>query len=232
MSTTVDPDAQSPSPTPERSPPTESPDADAVYRRTVVLLRRWASDEANGAEGTLREHHLRRYLWEELDAAGCGATVTSPRGTDKPDIVVDGTVGVKIVSSLNQGATGWFHRELHTLCEGYDYLVVFGYGIDGEHTDRWRHLQSSVTASDIDLRGITFLDTLDEEVSTPESGRLPVAPETAALLALGTPMALLGARVLAEFVLSLETIGTGLLAAVAMTYLFGTSLLALSLQSL
>lgn len=230
MSTTVDPDAASPSPTPERSPPTEGPDADAVYRRTVALLRRWANDEVSGGEGSLREHHLRRYLWKELNAAGCGAPVTSPRGTDTPDIVVDGTVGVEIVASLNQGATGWFHRELHTLCEGYEHLVVFGYGIDGEHTDRWRHLQSSVTASDIDLRGIAFVDTLDDEVPTTDSGRLPVAPETAALIALGTPMALLGARILVEFVVSLETIGTGLLVAVVLVYLLGTSLLAFVLR--
>ncbi len=230
MATTADADPAGPSPTPERSPPPAEPDGDMVYRRTVALLRRWVRDEISGSESKLREHHLRRYLWGELTAAGCGATVTSPRGTDTPDIVVDGSVGVEILSSLNQGATGWFHRELHMLCEGYDYLVVLGYGIDGEHTDRWRHLQSSVTPGDIDLRGIAFVDTLDDEIPTTDAGGLPVAPETAALLALGTPMALLGARVLIEFVASLDTIGTGLVVAVVLTYLLGTSLLAFTLR--
>ncbi len=230
MSTIVDSEAVTPAAETERSPPSDRRDADGVYRRTVSLLRRWAGEEVDGGSNRLREHHLRRFLWEELAAAGHGTDVTSPRGTDTPDIVVDGTVGVEIVASLNQGATGWFHRELHTLCEGYDHLVVFGYGIAGDDTDRWRHLQSSVTASDVDLRGISFVDTLEDETTTADSGRLPVAPETAALMTLATPLVLLGARMLYEFVASLETIGTGLLVAVVMVYLLGTSLLAFVLR--
>jgi len=43
-------------------------------------------------------------------------------------------------------------------------------------------------------------------------------------------VALLGARVLLEFVASLETVGTGLIVAVVLVYLLGTSLLAFTLR--
>jgi len=208
-------------------PPTE-----AVYRRTAALLRRWAetrSSEGDG-EGSQREHHLRGYLWRQLsDALGHPATVTQPRGTDTAESVLEERIGVKIVSSLNQGASGWFHRELHTLSQGYDYLVVFGHGLDGEHTDLWRNLQTCISPSDVDAEALTFVDTIDaDEPSADASGRA-VAPETAAVALLALPAVAIGLRTLAAFALSLDSIGTGLLVAVGLVYLVGASLLGLVL---
>lgn len=215
-----------------RREPSSGTGPDRVYERTVALLREWAAAADERSRGGSREHHLRRFLWSELTADGERVSVTSPRGTDTPDIVVDGSVGIEMVSSLNQGATGWFHRELHTLGEGYEHLVVFGNDIDGEHLDRWRHLQSSITHDDVGLRGIAFVDTIDEE-SGPEgsAGRL-VAPETAAILLLSLPIAALAAQLLVDFLLSLETTGSSLVVAVVIVYLVGVSLLGCVLKLL
>jgi len=231
MPVTIDSDvARSRSPT--TGPSDDRSLSDAVYARTAKVLRKWVATEATDNRGTLREHHLRRHLWKAFSAAGRATTVTAPRGTDTPDIVVDDSVGIKIVSALNQGATGWFRRELHTLGEGYDYLVVFGYGIGDDDRDRWRHLQSSTTPKGIDVRGVSFVDSLDTDDETGTSVWPPLAPETMALLVVTLPLALVGAKLLAEFVLSLETIGASVVVAVALVYLLGASLLGLVLKLL
>jgi len=208
------------------------PSAENVYRHTAALIRRWAetrADDADG-EGARRGHHLRSYLWRRLrDALGHPATVVEPRGNDTADVVVEDRVGVKLVSSLNQGASGWFHRELRTLSEGYDYLIVLGYGLDGEHTDLWRNLQTSLTSNDVDAQALTFVDTIEPEETAAESIRPPIAPETAAVALLALPAVVVGTRILAAFALSLDSIGTGLLVAVGLVYLLGASLLGLVL---
>lgn len=204
------------------------PSTEAVYRRTAALLRRWAETRSSEGEGdgSQREHHLRGYLWRQLsDALDRTATVTQPRGTDTADIVVEERIGVKIVSSLNQGASGWFHRELHTLSEGYDYLVVFGHGLDGEHTDLWRNLQTCISPTDVDAEGLTFVDTIDPDEPSNETTGRAVAPETAAIALLALPAVVIGVQTLAAFALSLDSIGTGLLISVGLVYLVGASLL-------
>lgn len=211
------PSVERPDPTPED-----------VYRHTATLLHRWAEargDEAAG-ESARRSHHLRSYLWRRLtDALGHPADVSEPRGNDTADVVVEERVGVKVVSSLNQGASGWFHRELRTLSEGYDYLIVLGYGLDGEHTDLWRNLQTSLTSTDVDAEALTFVDTIERNEAATESVRPRIAPETAAVALLALPAVLVGVRALATFALSLDSIGTGLLVAVGIVYLLGASLL-------
>lgn len=207
------------------------PSADDAYRHTVASIRQWAESRTGADDdGARRGHHLRSYLWRRLsDALGRPATVVEPRGNDTADVVVEERVGVKLVSSLNQGASGWFHRELRTLSEGYDYLIVLGYGLDGEHTDLWRNLQTSLTSEDVDAEALTFVDTIESQGSSEESIRPPVAPETAALALLALPVVVVALRLLAGFVLSLDSIGTGLLVAVGLVYLLGASLLGLVL---
>jgi hypothetical protein len=204
------------------------PTAEHVYRHTAALLRRWAEARVDeDDDGSARRgHHLRSYLWRRLsDALDHPADISEPRGTDTADVVVEERVGVKVVSSLNQGASGWFHRELHTLCEGYDYLIVLGYGLDGEHTDLWRNLQTCLTSSNVDAEALTFVDTIEDDEVATESIRPQVAPETAALALLALPAVLVGVRAIATFALSLDSIGLGLLVAVGIVYLLGASLL-------
>jgi len=212
-------------------PPTvDAPDSSAedVYRHTAALLRRWAETRADDgdSEGARRGHHLRSYLWRQLsDALDHPATVVEPRGNDTADVVVEDRVGVKLVSSLNQGASGWFHRELRTLSEGYDYLIVLGYGLDAEHTDLWRNLQTSLTSNGVDAEALTFVDTIEPHEPAEESISPAIAPETAAVALLALPAVVVGVRILAAFAFSLDSIGTGLLVAVGLVYLLGASLL-------
>ncbi|WP_394741581.1 hypothetical protein [Natronococcus roseus] len=123
-----------------------------VYWHVLLALRRWIDGSEKKSE-RIAERSLRRSIRRDLRAAGhpnAADSVLRPKRTGYCDIVVNGRIGVKIVHNLTRRSREWMHKQLRSLLQEYDYLVLYGHQISAETIDVWRQLKRSLLRSSRD----------------------------------------------------------------------------------
>lgn len=145
----------------ERTTADSDRETEHVYWHVLLALRRWIDGSEEKSEAAA-ERSLRRSIGRGLRATGhpnAADSVLRPKRTGYCDIVVDERIGVKIVHNLTRRSREWMHKQLRSLLQEYDYLLLYGHQISAETIDVWRQLKRSLVRSSSDDRRFHALRT-------------------------------------------------------------------------
>lgn len=86
--------------------------------------------------------YLRRYAGTWQDQTLSVDHATGARGVD---YVVGDQLAIVLIESITEGSNHWLYRELGTIGQQYEYVVVIGNDLTEEHVDVWRSLERRMT---------------------------------------------------------------------------------------
>ncbi|ELZ09350.1 hypothetical protein C479_11030 [Halovivax asiaticus JCM 14624] len=99
------------------------------------------SQTASRFRSDLRRY-LRRYVGTWHDQTLSVDHATGARGVD---YVVGDQIAIVLIESITEGSNHWLYRELGTIGQQYEYVVVIGNDLTEEHVDIWRSLARRMT---------------------------------------------------------------------------------------
>ncbi|WP_247729963.1 hypothetical protein [Halovivax limisalsi] len=103
--------------------------------------------------------YLRRYVGNWADQE---LNVDHTGGARGVDYVVGDEIAIVLIETITEGSNQWLYRELGSISQQYEYVVVIGHNLAEEHVDVWRSLgRRMATRSNSTFRFLTAEELWD-----------------------------------------------------------------------
>jgi hypothetical protein len=130
-----------------------------TFESVVESVRSWAAldslpdgDPVRGLQG-----HIDRGLNAETGTAWEKDVVALGTQSSGCEIVVNGAIGVRVVTDFNRGRMQRFDHRLPAQSDRYNYLLVYLHELPPRYQDGWRIRQRKFSAARLGLRGFAFV---------------------------------------------------------------------------
>ncbi|MDS0475284.1 hypothetical protein [Natrinema sp. 1APR25-10V2] len=151
-----------------------STDRDGLCNEVVRGFETWIDRYDTGSQEYVR-YSLRRFIRQYLRDTSYqpfAETISVPKRTAKCDLVIDDSIGVKIIHNLNAGSKEWIHKQLRSIFQNYDHLIIYGHQIAPAHLDIWYQIKRSLGRRSSRRGSIAVLQTVQRiEYRTPLTNR-------------------------------------------------------------
>ncbi|WP_254761853.1 hypothetical protein [Natrinema marinum] len=137
-------------------------DRDGLRDEVVRGVETWIDRYDTGSQEYVR-YSLRRFIRQylrETSHSPFADSISIPKRTAKCDLVIDDCIGVKIIHNLNAGSKEWIHKQLRSIFQNYDHLIIYGHQIAPEHLDIWYQIKRSLGRRSSRQGSIAVLQTV------------------------------------------------------------------------
>ncbi|WP_408957380.1 hypothetical protein [Natrinema sp. 74] len=139
-----------------------STDRDGLRDEVVRGFETWIDTYDTGSREYVR-YSLRRFIRQYLRGTSYqpfAETISIPKRTGNCDLVIDDCIAVKIIHNLNGGSKEWIHKQLRSIFQNYDHLIIYGHQIAPEHLDIWYQIKRSLGRRSSRQESISVLQTV------------------------------------------------------------------------
>lgn len=149
-----------------RSPTDSAPPSGhhGLYKEVVRGLDAWVTEYEIGTQTTVKQN-LRSFIRQYLRTTSYrrfADTVSIPKRTANCDIIIDDSIGIKLVHDLNSGSKEWMHKQLRSIFQNFDYLIVYGHQIAQKHLDTWYQIKRTLNRFSSEQNTIHALQTIQQ----------------------------------------------------------------------
>lgn len=120
----------------------------------------------NNTDGTsLNRQALRRHVDQRMP----GHDLELKSGGNSADLVVDGDLGIKLITDLNKYRTGNVGRQFKLHAESNDYLLVIG-ALDDTDQSTWSYLTNNYDARSLGLKALDYVASFARQATGESDG--------------------------------------------------------------
>lgn len=151
---------------------------DDLFVEIIDLLEHWhpTQSKSSGTVGDRLQNHLRMELNGTTAPVWGGNVVEQRFGAGTTDVVVNGTIGIKLMSGSGQGVFIEAQRSLKMYARSHTYLIFYFIGNDAKSLRRYRWFQRRATASFLKVSGVACIRTAANDAGKSLSERTSVKP--------------------------------------------------------